>query len=213
MDLQTATIAIPAIMTAVILHEYAHGWVAYKVGDSTPKEFGRLTLNPIPHIDPLGTLLFPALLLLLGSPILFGWAKPVPINPMKFRDLKKGTFFVSIAGICMNMTLAVLFAILARLINSGSLDFLGSYVLEPLYIFSTYSVLVNLVLAFFNAIPIPPLDGSRALMSFFSIKYWEAFYRFEIYGFMIITVLIFTGVIGKIIFPPIRYIYNILVGA
>ncbi len=212
MDLQTAVIAIPAIMTAVILHEFAHGWVAYKVGDNTPKEFGRLTLNPIPHIDPFGTILFPAILILLGSPILFGWAKPVPINPLRFNDLRKGTFLVSIAGITMNVILALVSAMMVRLIKSGSLDFMGAYILEPLAIFFTYSVLINLVLAFFNAIPIPPLDGSRALMSFFSIKYWETFYRFEIYGFLIITLLIFTGVIGRIIFPPIRYIYTILIG-
>ncbi|NAZ23115.1 MAG: site-2 protease family protein, partial [Thermocrinis sp.] len=115
MNPQEIIIAIPAIMMAVIFHEYAHGWVAYKMGDSTAKEYGRLTINPIPHIDPLGTIIFPAILLLLGSPILFGWAKPVPINPFRFRDLRVGTFFVSIAGISMNLALAFLFGLLFRL--------------------------------------------------------------------------------------------------
>ncbi len=212
MDLQSMVVAVPAIMMAVILHEYAHGWMAYRMGDSTAKEEGRLTLNPIPHIDPFGTLIFPALLIILNSPVLFGWAKPVPINPMRFRDLKVGTFFVSVAGIGMNVLLALLFGMLVRLINHGYLDFLGAYVLEPLLLFSVKAVLVNLVLAVFNAIPIPPLDGSRALMSFFSLRYWEMFYRFEMYGFLIITVLIFTGVIGRLIFPPIRFLYSLITG-
>ncbi len=212
MDLQNVVIAVPAIMMAVILHEYAHGWMAYRMGDATATEEGRLTLNPIPHIDPFGTLIFPALLIVLNSPILFGWAKPVPINPMRFRDLKVGTFLVSVAGIGINIFLALLFGMLVRLINHGYLDFLGTYVLEPLLLFSVKAVLINLVLTFFNAIPIPPLDGSRALMSFLSLKYWEMFYRFEMYGFLIITVLIFTGVIGRLIFPPIKFLYGLITG-
>lgn len=212
MDVQNTIVSIPAIMMAVILHEYAHGWMAYKVGDATAKEEGRLTLNPIPHIDPLGTIILPGLLILIGSPILFGWAKPVPINPMRFKDLRVGTFLVSIAGICMNIMLATFFGLFIRLIDAGYLDFMGSFVLEPLLIFSAQAVLINLVLAFFNAVPIPPLDGSRALMSFFSLKYWEVFYRIETYGFLIITVLIFTGVIGRIIFPPIRFLYGVITG-
>lgn len=212
MDLQSAVLAIPAIMMAVILHEYAHGWMAYKMGDPTAKEMGRLTINPIPHIDPLGTIILPAILMLLSSPILFGWAKPVPINPLRFRDLRYGTFLVSIAGIMMNISLAAAFAILYRAISSGYLNFLGDSILVPLVLFSAKAVLINLVLAFFNAIPIPPLDGSRALMSFFSLKYWELFYRFETYGFLLITILLFTGVLGRIIFPPIFFLYNYLLG-
>ncbi|MCX8075948.1 MAG: site-2 protease family protein, partial [Aquificaceae bacterium] len=205
MDIQEAIVALPALMTAVILHEYAHGWMAYKMGDPTAKEFGRLTLNPIPHIDPLGTLLLPGILMVAGSPILFGWAKPVPINPSMFRNLRLGTFLVSIAGITMNILLAVLFALLYRLIMQGYFNFLSDAVLVPLALFLGQGVLINLVLAFFNAIPIPPLDGSRALMSLFSIRYWELFYRFEMYGFLIITLLLFTGILGSIIFPPIRF--------
>lgn len=212
MDLQSAILVIPAIMMAVILHEYAHGWMAYKAGDPTAKEMGRLTLNPIPHIDPFGTIILPSILILLSSPIFFGWAKPVPINPMRFRNIRYGTFLVSIAGIMMNIGLALFFSLLYRMISKGYLNFLGDPILIPLALFSAKAVLINLVLAFFNAIPIPPLDGSRAVMSFFSLRYWELFYKFEIYGFMLITILLFTGILGRIIFPPIFFLYNYLLG-
>ncbi|MEN3028671.1 MAG: site-2 protease family protein [Aquificaceae bacterium] len=212
MDIQEAIVTLPALMIAVILHEYAHGWVAYRMGDQTAKESGRLTLNPIPHVDLFGTLLLPGLLMLAGSPILFGWAKPVPINPLRFKNLRLGTFMVSVAGIAMNLWLALLFASLYRLIREGYLNFLSDEILIPLALFLGKGVLINLVLALFNAIPIPPLDGSRAVMSFFSVKYWELFYRFEMYGFLIITLLLFTGLLGRIIFPPILFLWNYLIG-
>ncbi len=214
-SVQEAIITIPAIMIAVILHEIAHGWVADKMGDPTARLAGRITLNPIPHIDPIGTILLPGLFILLDSPILFGWAKPVPINPMNFRDLRKGTFLVSIAGVVTNIFLALFFGFLYRIIAGmiHSVDpAVASSVLVPLAIFCTKSVLINLVLALFNIIPIPPLDGSRALMSFLSMKYWEMFYRMEMYGFLIISVLLFTGILGKIIYPPLVFLYDLILG-
>ena len=215
MSLSEAVLSIPALMIAVILHEVAHGWVAYRWGDPTAKLAGRLTLNPIPHIDPIGTLLLPGMFIILGSPIIFGWAKPVPINPSNFRDIRKGTFFVSIAGVVMNLSLAILFGALYRVI-SGLYDavdpFLAQSIITPLLIFCTKSVFINLILALFNIIPIPPLDGSRALMSFLSFKYWELFYRYEIYGFFVITILLFTGVLGKIIYPPLIFLYHLILG-
>ena len=215
MNLSEAVLSIPALMVAVILHEVAHGWVAYRWGDPTAKLAGRLTLNPIPHVDPIGTLLLPAMFIILGSPIIFGWARPVPINPMNFRDLRKGTFFVSIAGVVMNLSLAILFGVLYRVISSlhDTVDpFVAQSIITPLLIFCTKSVFINLILALFNIIPIPPLDGSKALMSFLSFKYWEVFYRYEIYGFFVITILLFTGVLGKIIYPPLIFLYHLILG-
>jgi len=214
-DLQDVVLSIPALMVAVILHEVAHGWVAYKMGDPTAKEAGRLTLNPLPHIDPVGTVLLPALLMLLDSPILFGWAKPVPINPSNFKDLRKGMFLVSIAGIGANLALAVLFGLANRLLREllyAVPEALGHALIVPLMIFTAKSVLINLVLALFNAIPIPPLDGSRALMSFLSYRYWELFYRYEPYGFLLITLLLMTGVLQKLIYPPLVVLYRLILG-
>jgi len=215
MNLSEAVLSIPALMVAVILHEVAHGWVAYRWGDPTAKLAGRLTLNPIPHIDPVGTLLLPGMFLILGSPIIFGWAKPVPINPTNFRDLRMGTFFTSIAGVAMNLSLAVVFGILYRAVSNLSevVDpFLAQSVMYPLLIFCAKSVLINLVLAFFNAVPIPPLDGSKAVMSLLSFRYWEIFYRYEVYGFLLITLLLFTGILGRIIYPPIVFFYRLILG-
>ncbi len=215
MSLSEAILSIPALMVAVILHEVAHGWVAYRWGDPTAKLAGRLTLNPIPHIDPIGTILLPAMFIILGSPIIFGWAKPVPINPMNFRDLRKGTFFTSIAGVVMNLSLAVIFGALYRIIYNLSdvVDpFVAQSVMYPLLVFCAKSVLINLILAIFNIIPIPPLDGSKALMSFLSFKYWEIFYRYEVYGFFVITILLFTGVLGRIIYPPLVFLYHLILG-
>jgi len=175
MSLSEAILSIPALMIAVILHEVAHGWMAYKWGDPTAKLAGRLN----------------------------------------FRDLRKGTFFTSIAGVAMNLSLAVVFGALYRVIYnlSDAVDpFLAQSVMYPLLIFCAKSVMINLILALFNIIPIPPLDGSRALMSFLSFKYWEIFYRYEVYGFFVITILLFTGILGRIIYPPLVFLYHLILG-
>ncbi|WP_461830160.1 site-2 protease family protein [Aquifex sp.] len=214
-DIGGIALAIPALMIAVILHEVAHGYAAYKMGDPTAKEMGRLTLNPIPHIDLFGTIIFPGILMLVGSPILFGWAKPVPIDPSRFRNLRLGMFIVSIAGIAANFALAVFFGLINRaLMELAPLVPLEVFntLIKPLLIFTTQSVGINLILGLFNALPIPPLDGSRVVMSFFSYRYWELFYRYEMYGFLLITILLFTGVIQEIIYPPFYFLYSLILG-
>ena len=158
---------VPILLFSVVVHEYAHGYVAYRWGDPTAAVLGRLTLNPVPHIDPIGSLLVPALMAMTGG-FLFGWAKPVPVNPDNYRDKKLGDITVSLAGPASNVVLALLFTaiwiVLRRLLGAallaGTLD----------AIFAT-AVQLNLILAAFNLLPIPPLDGSHVLANFLPIAY------------------------------------------
>lgn len=172
-------VAVPAI----ILHECAHGWVAYKLGDPTAKLMGRLTLNPLKHVDPVGTVLVPALLYLahvlgwMPSLILFGWAKPVPVNPARLGNPKRDMGIVGIAGPVANILIAV---VLAQIIRQGFL----SQFSDVLF----WGVLLNLSLAIFNMIPIPPLDGSRVLAAFLPTKLEKAYGYLEPFGFIIVLV-------------------------
>lgn len=212
---------IPALLFAVIMHELAHGAAAYTLGDDTAKKEGRLTLNPVPHIDPLGSLLLPGLLMLVGSPFLFGWAKPVPVNPYNFKRLKfrTGNALVSSAGPAVNIILAVVFSLLYSLsTNQDILTWIASVlglgfvesVVVPLAIFFKYSVLINLVLAIFNLLPIPPLDGGHILLSLLPARIYEKITPYEVYGFFILILLLFSGAIGFIIKPIYTFFLSIL---
>ena len=175
-------LAIP-LLYSVILHELAHGWVAYRMGDSTAKWQGRLSLNPLKHLDPIGTLM----LFLFG----FGWAKPVPVNFNNLRDTRKGLILVSSAGIITNMFLAFLAFFLYRFLSP-----------EPSGVLSTllyYLAQINIILAAFNLIPIPPLDGSRILMGFAPAGLQHALSRLEPYGFFIIIGLLYFGALDPLI--------------
>ena len=160
-NIRNVTLQMPPFIMAVIFHEYAHGFVANRWGDSTAKDQGRLTLNPVPHIDPVGTLLFPLINMLTAIPILIGWARPVPINPNRFRKYRPGLFWVSLAGPAMNFLLATLSALtfFAILVWVPS-DF---YLHEPLREMAKISVSLNFALGLFNLIPLPPLDGSKII--------------------------------------------------
>lgn len=177
------------LLFSVILHEVMHGYVALKFGDRTAENAGRLTLNPLPHIDPIGTILVPGLLILSGAGILFGWAKPVPVNPLNFSDLRKGELFVSAAGILANFSLAIVSAILYH--------FLNTVPTTPQLVLSLlrYAVEINLLLGVFNLFPIPPLDGSKILLSQLPYHLAKEFEKIERYGFIIILILLTTGIL------------------
>ena len=180
------------LIVSVVMHELAHGAVADANGDPTPRLSGRLTWNPLAHLDPLGTI-FIILIIFMGVPF-FGWAKPVPINPTYFRDYRKGMLTTSIAGPFANFSLLIL--------CMGILYFMyifkaspGSLVAGMLGI----GVLINFVLMFFNLLPIPPLDGSKVLLQFLPWKQQMKFLKLESYGFLILVALLFTGVLGTLL--------------
>jgi Zn-dependent protease len=183
---------------AIVLHEVAHGYVSYRLGDPTAKMAGRLTLNPIKHMDPFGTVLLPVLLALSGLPV-FGYAKPVPINPNYYRDYRKGMTLSGLAGPATNLTLAAIAGVLVRALTGGGTMFGGllsdgafSVLVWVIYALF-YFALINLVLMFFNLIPIPPLDGSRVLPLFLSDRALHAYHRFEQYGLLVFFGFMFLG--------------------
>lgn len=184
-----------------------HGIMALKFGDHTAENAGRLTLNPIPHIDLFGTILLPALLIFTGSPVLFGWAKPVPVNPLNFSNLKKGELFVSAAGILSNFGLAISAALIFHLLEAAPFVF-PSLIGSLLH----FTVLINLVLGVFNLFPIPPLDGSKVLMSQLPYNLARQYQKLEQYGFFILIVLLLIpfGNSGSILQTILGFVVNIL---
>ena len=191
---------IPALLIALTVHEYAHARAAVTLGDPTPRFMGRLTLNPVSHLDPIGLLM-----LWLAQ---FGWAKPVPINPGNFTDYRRGMLLVSLAGPVSNMLLALLTAFVIAIL--AKLQLLHGDWVKVLWLLYSY----NIILAVFNLIPIPPLDGSKILASILPARQGEIFDRMEQYGSFILIALVFTGVIGTIIYPlriGLSYIINVIV--
>ena len=187
---------------AVIIHEYAHGWVAWKLGDSTARFMGRLTLNPLAHIDPIGTIFLPLLLLITHSPVLFGWAKPVPVDFFNLNNPKKDMVWVGLAGPAAN----ILFAIALSLLLKIPL-FTANYLILSVL---TSAVMANLVLAVFNLLPIPPLDGSRVMMGLLPYHLGVEYSRIEPYGFIIIFALLWIGAINTVIWPVVIFLAKLL---
>jgi Zn-dependent protease len=192
------------LLYSIILHELAHGMVAEMMGDSTARMYGRITLNPVPHLDLFGTLL-PVLLLISGSPIVFGWAKPVPINPYNFNDYRKGMIFVSAAGVVTNLFVAWILATVVKFLPTPDSTFL--YALTQALLFG---VRINIVLAVFNLIPVPPLDGSRLLSMFLPQQYAEYIYRMEPYGFFILLFILIFPPTQMLLWAIISFIYNLM---
>jgi len=196
----------PPLLLALTLHEYAHGYVAYRLGDPTARDAGRLTLNPLSHLDPIGTIAF--------FFIKFGWAKPVPVNPRYFKNPRKDMLWVALAGPVTNLLLAVVSALLLKAIIGTATVIPYSTMLEailvPLYNMLVASVWINLVLCIFNFLPIPPLDGGRILTGLLPEDLARTYASFERYGFIVILILAFSGVLGTVIFPVIKFANNLL---
>lgn len=190
--------AIPVLL-AIVLHEVAHGWVAYKLGDDTAYWLGRLTLNPMKHIDPIGTILIPVTLLVIGSPFLFGYAKPVPINFHKLRNPTRDMIWVALAGPLTNLLLALLSVIMLFV----AVHLLSSWMWfsEPLALMCKASIIINMVLCIFNLIPLPPLDGGRIAVGLLPNPLSYQLARLEPFGFMIIILLLVSGILQTIIGP------------
>jgi Zn-dependent protease len=199
--MEAALMAI-VLLFSIIVHEVAHGYVALLNGDPTAKMLGRITLNPAPHIDPVGTIILPLLLLITHAGILFGWAKPVPVNPLNYRNYRWGEFAVSAAGPVSNLVLAALFSVLLRMgLNNPGL-------MQMAY----FGVSINIFLALFNLIPIPPLDGSHILVLFLPRDLARMYAYLEPVGFILILILFYTGIMGVIIMPLYRQIALIMLG-
>ncbi|MDQ6959203.1 MAG: site-2 protease family protein [Mariprofundaceae bacterium] len=200
--------AIPVLL-AIVLHEVAHGWVADKLGDDTARWMGRLTLNPLKHIDPIGTVLVPILLLVVGSPFLFGYAKPVPIDFRKLRRPKQDMVWVALAGPATNLLLALASTVLLYVMVRLPVTML--WLAEPVGTMCQASILINMVLCIFNLIPLPPLDGGRVAVGLLPGPAGYRLSRLEPYGFIIIVALLLTGVLQSVIGPPVLGSARILI--
>lgn len=199
----------PGFLLAITVHEYTHGYVAFRLGDPTAKLAGRLTFNPISHLDPIGTIV----LVLTG---MIGWAKPVPVDPRYLKNPRQDMLWISLGGPAANMVaavvLAVLFHVVLLVFAGGAMSQTSAYFVEPIVKILISAVQINVVLAIFNLIPVPPLDGSSILAGLLPRDLAYQYEKLQPYGFIILLLLIFTRAVNYIIVPPITIIVGLLLG-
>jgi Zn-dependent protease len=204
-----------------MVHEVSHGAVAYKLGDDTAKVMGRLNLNPLNHIDPIGSIFMPLFLLIINSPILFGWAKPVPYNPLNLKNPKSGAALIGAAGPLSNFAIAILFGILGRFmfldaptkfLIAQSAPFGDTSAIhsptEALFFAFSFIIFINLLLGIFNLVPIPPLDGSKLLFAFLPPQYEDVRRFLEQYGILFLFLFVFFGI--NLLEPVIKILYFLI---
>ena len=206
------------LLLAISAHEAAHAWMSYRFGDDTARLLGRITLNPVAHTDPLGTLLIPIVMFIfgniggaLGSIPLIGWGKPTPVNPLRWRNKDMANVMVSIAGILANLIIAAIaFTILKILLMTGGADQIPESLQEPIGLFLQYLLVMNISLAVFNLLPFPPLDGSKVLDTFLPASMRPMLEFLEQYGYIILIFLIWMGFFQMIIRPILGIVFDLL---
>lgn len=203
---QIIAVSIIPVIFAITLHEVAHGWVAMKLGDDTAERQGRLSVNPIRHIDPVGTLIIPGLLLLLKTGVLFGWAKPVPVDFNRLNSPRTDMALVAVAGPMANLLMALFWALVARIAISVNLDGITT----PLSLMSQVGISMNIVLMLLNLLPIPPLDGGRIAVGLLPYDWAVAFSRIEPYGFYILLGLMFSGLLSSFLDIPMSFLQPLM---
>ena len=203
MDATNAIFYIAILVMSIVIHEVSHGFMAEYFGDDTARDAGRLTLNPIKHVDLFGSILLPAVLILSKAGFLFGWAKPVPYNPNNLRDKKWGTIWVAASGVLANFFIAIVFGIIIRISASFILP-------DGFYFITSAIVVVNLALGIFNLVPIPPLDGSKILFSFLPERAFSFIQAYEQYS--LILLLVFIVFFSDYLYPILTFLFHLITG-
>ena len=209
LDISYLVIAFAVLIFSLTVHEAAHAWSASRLGDDTARRLGRVSLNPVVHVDPIGTLLLP-LVAIIGNLPIIGWAKPTPVNPRNLRHPRRDNVLVTAAGPASNLMIAVVAAMALRLIPAADPSVEGMDVSSPLILLAIQLVDINLLLALFNMIPVPPLDGGRVMAGLLPPALAIRYNQLGRYGFIIIYALMLTGALGALIGPPYYFLRTML---